>query len=193
MATSQKNKDTTVYQIKISLKSIRPPIWRRVQVLSSTTLAELHRIIQYSMGWFNCHLHQFDIDRHEYGQPAPEYDFYVEDETKFKLSQVIKGEKFKFFYTYDFGDDWRHEILIEKILARDPDVNYPICIKGKRACPPEDCGGPFGYPDFLEAIQDSSHPEHENMLEWIGDDFDPEAFDLAEANELLARRYREES
>jgi hypothetical protein len=186
MPAQQKPADTTIYQIKISLRDSKPPIWRRVQVLSSATLEELHFIIQESMGWYNSHLHSFSIGGIEYGKPAPEYDFHVTDEAKVKMSQVVGGEKAKFSYTYDFGDSWDHTVLIEKILPRDPNGIYPICIKGKRACPPEDCGGPWGYLEFLEAIQNPSHPEHEEMLEWVGGDFDPEEFDLDEINERLA-------
>ena len=186
MAAQKKPADTTIYQLKISLADTKPPIWRRVQVFSSTTLQELHFIIQESMGWYNSHLHQFLIDGVEYGKPAPEYDFHVTDEAKIKLSKVVGGEKVKFLYTYDFGDGWDHTILVEKILPRDPKVIYPICIKGKRACPPEDCGGPWGYVEFLEAIQNPSHPDHDDMLEWIEGAFDPEEFDLDEVNQRLA-------
>jgi hypothetical protein len=186
MAAQKKPADTTIYQLKISLNDTKPPIWRRVQVLSSTTLQELHLIIQESMGWYNSHLHQFSIDGVEYGKPVPEYDFEVTDEAKVKLSKVVRGEKAKFFYLYDFGDGWDHTILVEKILPRDPKVIYPICIKGKRACPPEDCGGTWGYVEFLEAIQNPFHPNHDDMLEWIGGDFDPEEFDLVVINERLA-------
>ncbi len=186
MVAQQKPADTTIYQLKISLREIKPPIWRTVQVLSSTTLQKLHLIIQESMGWYNSHLHNFLIDGIEYGEPAPEYDFEVTDETKVKLSKVVRGEKTKFSYIYDFGDGWDHTILVEKILPCDPKVSYPICIKGKRACPPEDCGGPWGYVEFLEAIQNPSHPEHEEMLEWIEGDFESEEFNLDEVNQRLA-------
>ena len=178
--------DQTVYQLKITLKGIRPPIWRRVQVYSSTTLSRLHLIIQATMGWWNCHLHQFSIDGIDYGESQPEYDFDVRDEKRVKLSQVVAGEKSKFLYTYDFGDSWDHEILVEKVLLSDPEVSYPMCLKGKRACPPEDCGGPWGYAEFLEAIQNPSHPEHEDLLEWIGGSFEPEACDLDKINQRLA-------
>ena len=186
MASQRKTVDTSIYQLKITLKEIKPPIWRRVQVLSSTNLGKLHQIVQEAMGWYDCHLHQFLIDGVEYGQSEPEYDFKVSDEKKVKLAQVVRGEKFKFYYSYDFGDGWEHEILVEKILPREPEVVYPICLKGKRACPPEDCGGPWGYPEFLEAIQDISHPEHEDLLEWVGGDFDPEDCNLEEINQRLA-------
>lgn len=185
MASQQKVADTSIYQLKISLKGIKPPIWRKIHVLSSTNLQKLHCIVQEAMGWSDCHLHQFTIEGVEYGEPQPDDDFNVSDEKKARLAQVVRGEKFKFLYSYDFGDGWEHEILVEKVLPRKPEVIYPICLQGKRACPPEDCGGPWGYTDFLEAIQNSSHPEHEDLLEWIGGDFDSEDCNLAEINRRL--------
>lgn len=115
----------------------------------------------------------------------PEYDFDVRSERTVKLSQLVPGEKFKFLYTYDMGDSWEHEILVEKVLPAEPQTRYPICLTGKRACPPEDCGGVWGYTEFLEAIQEPDHPEHESMLEWVGGAFDPDAFTLDEVNQQL--------
>ena len=120
--------------------------------------------------------------------PMPEFDFggeQMRDEKTVKLSQLIPGEKFKFIYLYDFGDSWEHELLIEKVLEAEAGVDYPICTKAKRACPPEDCGGIWGYHDFVEAVQDPEHPEHEEMLEWVGGSFDPEEADPEEINEQL--------
>jgi hypothetical protein len=154
-------------------------------VLSSTTLGKLHLIIQEAMGWYNYHLHQFMINGIEYGQPNPSFDFNVMDEDKVPLSRVISEEKFKFRYEYDFGDGWEHDILVEKILPRDRKELYPLCIKGKRACPPEDCGGIWGYQELLETIQNPDHPEYESLMEWLPEDFDPEFFDLEDTNRLL--------
>ncbi len=181
----RKSANSTVYQFKVTLRDIKPPIWRRIQVSSEITLAELHEIIQVTMGWFNSHLHVFEIQGIEYGQPAPEYDWDVRNASKVKINKVITGESFKFRYIYDMGDGWEHEILLEKLLPADPKGQYPICVKGKRACPPEDCGGPYGYPEFLEAIQTPTHPEHESMLEWLGEEFDSEAFDIDGINQAL--------
>ena len=175
----------SIYQLKITLKDARPPIWRRVQVTSDITLGKLHRIIQESMGWTNSHLHSFLIQRVEYGQSMPEYDFEVRNEQRVKLSQVVTGEKFKFLYTYDMGDAWEHEMLVEKVLPVNSQVRYPVCLTGKRACPPEDCGGVWGYVELLEAIRQPDHPEHEAMLEWVGGEFDSEFFDLDAVNRLL--------
>ena len=177
---------TTVYQLKVTLRNIKPPIWRRVQVESSITLSQLHLIIQTVMGWYNCHLHSFSIDGIEYRKPEPNYGLELRDENKVKLASLIKQEKAKFFYTYDFGDSWEHSILVEKILPKEPKVSYPLCIKAKRACPPEDCGGAWGYMEFLEAIQNPNHPEHESFLEWVGGSFDSEFCDLEEINQRLA-------
>jgi DNA invertase Pin-like site-specific DNA recombinase len=183
MATKKSATNQTVYQLKITLKNIRPPIWRRIQVLSSTTLQQLHLIVQEVMGWDNYHLHSWTIAGIDYGQPQPEFN--VRSEKTVTLRQVVKGEKSKFFYTYDFGDSWEHEILVEKELPSTPDTNYPVCITGKRACPPEDCGGSWGYAELLEIISDPSHPEYEERMEWVGESFNPDTFDLNEVNQRL--------
>jgi len=175
-----------IYQIKVTLRYSKPPIWRRIQVRGDTRLDQLHMILQAVMGWWNAHLHQFVVGNIYYGEPHPDYGFEMRDESRVKLAQVVPHEKAKFVYEYDFGDSWEHELLVEKILPAEKGVRYPRCIKGKRACPPEDVGGVWGYDDFLEAIKDPKHPEHEDMLEWIGDEFDPEEFDLAALNEALS-------
>jgi DNA invertase Pin-like site-specific DNA recombinase len=186
MATRKQTQ--TVYQLKITLRDIRPPIWRRVQVRGDATLGHLHWVIQFAMGWTNSHLHSFSIQGVEYSMLMPDLgldDLDMLDEQPVKLSKVITGEKFKFFYTYDFGDSWEHEVLVEKVLTAKADTDYPTCLKAKRTCPPEDCGGSWGYQEFLEAIKDTDHPEHESMLEWVGGSFDPETAELDTINALL--------
>lgn len=177
-----------IYQIKVTLKHSKPPIWRRIQVPGNTRLGQLHLILQAAMGWWNAHLHQFIVGGDTYyGEPHPEFDTWgpeMLDETKYRLHQVVTGEKFKFIYEYDFGDSWEHVLLVEKIIPPERGVHYPRCIKGKWACPPEDVGGVWGYGYFLEAIKNPEHEEHEMYLEWIGE-FDPEEFDLAEVNQAL--------
>ena len=188
MVSQRQSKSQTIYQLKINLKDIRPPIWRRVQVLSTATLWQLHWVIQKSMGWTNSHLHSFNIQGVEYGTPIAEFgmdDFEVEDEQAVLLSDIIPGDQFKFTYLYDFGDSWEHDILVEEMLEANPAIIYPICIQGKRACPPEDCGGVWGYEEFLATIQNSTHPEHEEMLDWVGGKFDPEDAGVGEANTRL--------
>ncbi|MDH7484783.1 MAG: plasmid pRiA4b ORF-3 family protein [Anaerolineae bacterium] len=179
--------ETAIYQIKVTLEDSKPPIWRRILVRSDITLDKLHRILQVVMGWGDYHLHQFIVGRTHYGEPHPDYEGFLEmhDERQVKLNQIVPGEGFKFRYEYDFGDSWLHQVLVEKILPSEPGQHYPVCIKGQRACPPEDVGGIWGYYDFLQAIQDPHHPEHDEYLEWIGGEFDPEEFDLDEVNQAL--------
>jgi hypothetical protein len=182
-------KSATVYQLKITLNDIRPPVWRRVQT-KDCTLAYLHDIIQIVMGWDDYHLHLFDIGGERYGDREQWPKEFAEDpdsldERKLKLSRIVDHGIHKFTYEYDMGDGWGHTILVEKTLPAEPRVKYPRCVDGKRACPPEDCGGPWGYADFVEAIQDPKHERHEELLDWIGGEFDPEAFDLEAVNEAL--------
>jgi hypothetical protein len=174
-----------VYQLRITLQGIKPPVWRRVQV-KDCALPKLHDVIQTCMGWMQSHLHSFDIGGEQYSEPDPDGAMEAEDERKVKLSQVVARGYAKLGYTYDFGDSWGHSIEIEKTLPPEPGVRYPRCVEGQRACPPEDCGGSWGYGNFLKAIQDPSHPEHQDMMEWIGGPFDPEAFDIEAVNAQLA-------
>jgi hypothetical protein len=179
-----------IYQIKVTLNHSKPPIWRRLQVPGQTRLDELHLMLQVAMGWWNEHLHQFTVGQTTYSELRPDLEMWEPefmDESKYRLNQIAPGEKSKFVYEYDFGDSWEHVILVEKVLPPEQGVHYPRCIKGKRACPPEDIGGVWGYGYFLEAIKDPNHPEHADMREWVGDDFDPEVFDLEEVNEALQR------
>jgi Plasmid pRiA4b ORF-3-like protein len=173
-----------VYQLKITLRDIKPPVWRRV-LLKDCALPKLHNIIQVCFGWGGFHLHAFDIGGEQFSEPDPDGMMDCEDEIKIKLSQVVDQGFKKFSYTYDFGDNWDHLIEIEKTLPAEAGLKYPLCVAGKRACPPEDCGGLSGYGNFLQAVANPKHPEHENMVEWIGEDFDPEAFDLDEINSRL--------
>lgn len=177
----------SIYQLKVTLRDSKPPIWRRILVTEETTLAQLHDIIQRVMGWENYHLHMFRIGGAIYGDPADDEfgSMGTKNETRFRLNQVGLREKSTFTYEYDFGDSWEHTLLLEKIIPAEPGTHYPLCVTGKRACPPEDVGGIWGYTEFLEAIADPNHKEHDEYLEWIGGDFDPETFDLDEINELL--------
>ncbi len=181
------NPSNPVYQIKVTLTGTHPPVWRRIQVPGNTTLLKLHDILQIVMGWEDYHLHMFTIEGSIFGDPADdEYgDLGTIDESRIKLNQVVYREGQRFSYEYDFGDSWDHTLLVEKILPPQEGVRYPICLKGKRACPPEDVGGVWGYENFLEAIRNPDHDEHEEYLTWFGGEFDPEAFDLEEVNTRL--------
>ncbi len=178
-----------ILQLKITLKDVKPSVWRRVLVRDDITFYKLHRIIQYAMGWFESHLYEFRLGEMIIGEKGDDWDFYdryeVKSAKRVKLSSMNFAPKDKFRYVYDFGDNWRHDIVVEKVLDPEEGVKYPVCIGGKRNCPPEDVGGPWGYEDFLEAIQDPQHPEHESMLEWVRGSFDPEEFSIDEVNNML--------
>jgi len=175
-----------IYQIKITLDDIRPPIWRRVQVPGEIRLAELHDVIQVAMGWENCHLHEFRVGNNRYA-PSVNEEFdtaTTAGDTDVRLCDVVTREKAKLRYTYDFGDGWRHSLTVEKILEPEAGVRYPLCLAGKRACPPEDCGGTWGYASLIKAREHPDDPRHGELLEWAGH-YDPEAFDLKAVNARL--------
>lgn len=157
----------------------------------SITFEDLHYIIQIAMGWENSHLHEFQVQGKQLGMILGDESFFELDENliddnSVKLESMITEEKQEFIYIYDFGDDWRHTIVVEKFLPRDGTILYPICTDGKMNCPPEDCGGIGGFYYMLKALSDKNHPEYENFLEWIGDDYDMKFFDKETINEDLA-------
>lgn len=182
-----KRKFERVYQFKVSLQGIKPSIWRRIQVPETYTFWDLHVAIQDVMGWWDHHLHEFSIvnptraatekigipDDEGWGPPvAPGW--------RRNIASYFSQTNSKAKYVYDFGDNWIHTVRLEKILERDKGVKYPVCVDGKRACPPEDCGGVPGYERLLEIIMDPSHEEYESMNEWVGEEFDPEKFEPRE-------------
>lgn len=170
----------TVHQLKIMLRGVKPPVWRRIEVASDLTLGKLSGVLEAAMGWYGGHLHAFDADGTRYGTPDPEWDTGDLDENKHRLSAVLPSVGSKMRFDYDFGDGWEHSVLVEAINPLDTEALYPRCLTGKRACPPEDCGGPWGYANLLEAIADPKHPDHEDLREWLPLDFDPDHFDLVE-------------
>lgn len=180
------------YQIKVTLSHIKPPIWRRLVIDNRVPLDVLHDAIQISMGWTNSHMHQFiDSEGVVYGQSyddefMPSLGSNTVEESAVLLNEVLKQEKDWIQYEYDFGDGWEHKILLEKIIPHKKSQFPIVCLKGKRACPPEDCGGPWGYAHMLEQLADpEDEEEHAELLEWLGDDFQPENFDLEETNQIL--------
>lgn len=173
-----------IYQFKVTLKGIRPPIWRRVQVLGTSTFWDLHVAIQDAMGWMDCHLHQFAVHHPEWDE---EYLVGIPDEWgmmdpgptagwKVKVADFL-SPKMSALYTYDYGDGWEHKVLLEKIEEKPAKTKFPRCLAGRRACPPEDVGGVYGYAEFLDAIKDPEHDRHDELLEWVGGAFNSEAFD----------------
>ena len=181
-----------VYQFKVTLTDTKPPIWRRIQV-GDCALDKLHEHIQTAMGWTNSHMHHFRIDGTLYGDPRLLSETFGElnyaDSTRTMLGDILPegGGRSRFEYEYDFGDGWLHEVLFEDRLRAEPGKRYPVCLEGERACPPEDVGGVWGYMDFLAAVADPEHEQHEEMQEWIGRKFDPEAFNPAKATTRMRR------
>lgn len=181
----------SIYTIKITLNGVKPSIWRRLRVPGAATLGWLHAAIQVAMGWTNSHLHQFTARDATYSEPRFELDAYqddrrVLDENEATLAEVVPRENDALGYEYDFGDAWEHRIVVETILPSDDATRRTAeCVGGTRACPPEDCGGTWGYDELLEVLGDPQHEEHESMKEWLGRPFDPEAFDCDKVNECL--------
>lgn len=181
------NKESNrIYQFKITLWDIRPPIWRRIQVPETYTFWDLHVAIQDAMGWADYHLHEFEIaslqsrGKARIGIPEGDFDREVLPGWKQKIADYFTQKNRTANYMYDFGDGWVHKVELEKILPREKNIKYPRCIKGKRACPPEDCGGIGGYYNLLEIMGNSDHEEYDEMLEWLGGEFDPKHFDIKE-------------
>jgi hypothetical protein len=182
----------SVFQFKVTLLDTRPPVWRRIQV-KDCTLDKLHEHIQTAMGWTNSHLHHFGIGGQLYGDPLLMQENFEEmeykDSTTTRISDIVpkSGKRFRFEYEYDFGDGWQHEVLFEGCVRAEAGKKYPLCVEGERACPPEDVGGVWGYADFLVAIQNPENEQHDEMLEWVGGSFDPEAFDAATATRRMKK------
>jgi Plasmid pRiA4b ORF-3-like protein len=179
-----------VYTIKVTLRGSKPPIWRRLQVLSDCTLSRLHDIIQTAFGWEDYHMWAFEAGGEQYGVADRELE--IRSAAAKRLSRIVPGTGDRLRYTYDFGDDWEHDIVVEAVGDVEAGVSYPRCVAGRRACPPEDCGGIWGYSDLLEVLADPAHKEHEDRLEWLGlssaAEFDPDAFDLDQVNTGLSAR-----
>ncbi|HZL49269.1 MAG TPA: plasmid pRiA4b ORF-3 family protein [Solirubrobacteraceae bacterium] len=187
-AAGESSQGDPVLQVKISLLGVsKPPVWRRLLVPADTRLDRLHSVIQAAMGWEDYHMHAFSDGSREYGLADPELGH--KDERRATLGRLLKREGERIRYNYDFGDGWEHEIVLEGVLAAEPDVRYPVCLAGKGACPPEDCGGVWGYEDLREALADSAHEQHEEMLEWLGlqtaAEFDPARFDMDRVKRAL--------
>jgi hypothetical protein len=191
-AKGKKAKAGLLYQFKITLLESRPPIWRRIQV-NDCTLDTFHEHIQTAMGWTNSHPHHFRVGKQLYGDPELMQENFAEmnykDSTRTKLSAILPntGKRFQFVYEYDFGDSWDHDVLFEGCVAAESRCQYPLCLEGKRACPPEDVGGMLGYAEFVETIENPHDEQHDEMLKWVGGKFDPEAFDAKRATKAMKK------
>jgi hypothetical protein len=177
------------FQFRVELLNTKPPIWRRIQVADGP-LSSLHYAIQGAFDWEECHLHQFEIGGLRFGPPPPE-DFRdfgppLEDETRVMISQLLPstGKQTAWLYTYDFGDDWEHEVIFEGCGPVAPRTKYPLCVEGHRAAPPEDCGGPWGFADILRLLANPDAERGDELMEWLGP-FDPEAFDAQESTKNM--------
>jgi hypothetical protein len=178
-----------VISLKVTLRGVKPPVWRRLVMPGTMTLGDLHNAIQAAMGWRDCHLHAFDIGGEQFGDPRSVDD--VADEKRPTLNGLLRSSVVRFVYSYDFGDDWEHTVAFEKSEPSVEGQSYPVCIAGKRNCPPDDCGGVSGYAELLAALADPAHPEHNEQKAWIGEEFDPDQFDLELANTMLTARFKE--
>lgn len=180
-----------VYQLKVTLSYSKPPIWRRFLVDPRKNLYNLHQYLQVIMGWEDAHLHQFRKDKTYYGlidEFGGEFGDDMLDETAYTISHIFDSVKSKLIYDYDMGDSWEHLVVLEKMLPKEKGQKYPMCIAGELACPPEDCGGIPGYYELLDVIKNPEHRDYNEMFEWLGDEFDPEAFDVEVINKRLRQR-----
>ncbi len=175
-----------VYVVKVTLLGTSPPVWRRILVPRDITLQHLHRTLQTVMGWTNSHLHQFVVQRQTFSDPRSRVGTKVANENRARLGELIWTVGASLLYEYDFGDGWQHELLLEEVLTGDESFQH-ICVAGKQCCPPEDCGGPQGFAELLNALRDANHPGHEEVCEWLGD-YVPESFSADEINRRLRRR-----
>ena len=179
-------KTVDIFQLRVLLMETKPSIWRRFTVPADITLPELHVVLQIVMGWYDSHLHGFYL--RPVGSRARSQRNWKElpGESRKTLESILRAPKVELIYEYDFGDSWLHQIKVEKRISDSSIGAAPTCIDGEGACPPEDCGGVGGYKQLLEAFRDESHPDHEDMLEWLEEGFDSEAFDREETNHRLA-------
>jgi pRiA4b ORF-3-like protein len=189
MAMTTTNTSRQIFQFRVSLDAIKPLIWRQVLVPADFTLAQLHRVIQAVMNWEDCHLHQFEVAGRVYGIPDPDGEHDFVDDRRVRLRDLNLSLRDRIEYIYDFGDDWLHVLKLEEVSQSDTDDIGALCIAGERNAPPEDAGGALAYEEFLEALFDPNHEQHQDMKEWIGD-FDPEHFSVEEANNRLRKRFR---
>lgn len=177
------------YELHVQLEGVEPPVWRRIRVPNTLTFRQLHEVLQTVMGWHDAHLHGFTWRDVEIGRPDPEWQHPLLDESRVTLADLALRARSKLCYRYDFGDDWKHEIRLERILPPAPG-SIPVCVEGSGGCPPEDCGGPFAYTAMIEAFHHPESPTAAELLEWAGPNWRPAGFEIEPVNLLLARLAR---
>jgi hypothetical protein len=179
----------TALRLRIQLNGVDPVVWRQLLVPGKVRLAKLGQMLLAAMGWNNSHLHAFRVGDTSYGMQDDDDDDFPDDEIDEQSVTVLQAlrEHQTFTFDYDFGDGWEHDVVIEELIHSDTGLKFAVCLDGERACPPDDVGGPGGYVNFLEAIADDDHEEHDDFLEWVGGSFDPAEFDVANANALLQK------
>jgi Plasmid pRiA4b ORF-3-like protein len=170
-------------ELKVTLRHIEPVIWRELRVPARLSLAQLHDVLQVALGWTNSHLHDFTAGDIRFGMDDTDAEIFLVDERAAPLGAIAEVGS-TFLYRYDFGDDWEHDVIVERAV-RDSETEI-VCITGARACPPEDSGGPPGYEQLLATLSDPEHDEHQDVKRWVGRRFNPERFDLLAVNEKLA-------
>ena len=179
---------TTIHHMKVTLRSIRPPVWRRIEVRSDMRLDQLACLLVVAMGWEGYHLDQFRIGETLYltaDLDPPLFGPKPLKASRYRLANVLPHSGDRMKWDYDFGDGWEHDVVVEAIENAHENTIYPRCVKGRRACPPEDCGGVWGYENLVEALADRAHPEHAELTEWLGRSYDPVHFDPAQATEAM--------
>ena len=172
-----------IYQFRIELNGIEPAIWRSVQLNDDNQLLDLHYAAQIAMGWYDSHLYDFHMDGKHYGDPEALDDTNIIDDSEVDIVDIFKNEKDSILYTYDFTDDWKHTITLEKIIDAKKPLEHMLCVGGKRNCPPEDCGGISAYLEVVEIMKTPEGKEYEEMVEWLGEKYDPEFFDMQIIND----------
>ncbi len=174
-----------IYQFKIALNDINPPIWRRALLDPTMTMEELHYVTQSLMGWESEHLYYFSSGKRRIVDPEDEGDADDEFSSDILIGQAFRKPGDKWTYLYDPEDKWEHEIVLEQVVDLEPGIEYPVCVEGELACPPEACGGVLGYQNLLAVLKNPKDPEYKELIEWLGQEFDPKAFDKDKVNGML--------
>lgn len=176
---------TSVHQLKVTVRDVDPPVWRRIALRSDVSLGEMAAVLEGAMGWAGYHLHQLQVGDVRYGMRDPDSEAHELDENQFQIASVLSEIGMEMAWIYDFGDGWEHDVVVEAIGPPEPGVEYPVCLDGQRACPAEDCGGPGGYAYLLEVVENPQHPEYAELSDWLSPDFDPEHFDADAATDAM--------